>query len=50
MAVEDDRTVVVSRAAQSGLPGAWDEDQYGDEYGGIEGSESLPQRRTATGG
>ena len=58
MAVEDDRSVIVSRAAQSGLPGAWDEDEYGGTYGGtyefedrgIEGSESLPQRRTATGG
>jgi hypothetical protein len=50
MAVEDDRpdTVSLSRAARSGLPGAWDEDEF--ESGGIEGPESLPQRRTATGG
>jgi hypothetical protein len=43
-AVGDDRPDMVSRAAQSGFPGAWDEDE------GIGGSQSLPQRRTATGG
>jgi hypothetical protein len=48
MAVGDDRSDMVARAAQSGFPGAWDEDE--DEGIGSAGSESLPQRRTATGG
>ena len=50
MAVEDDRPApdVVIRAAQSGFPGAWDEDEDIDV--GIEAPEFLPQRRTATGG
>ena len=43
-ASEDDRPAMMTRAAQSGFPGAWDEDED------IESSESLPQRRTATGG
>ena len=46
MAVEDDGPDMVTRAAQSGFPGAWDE----DEHVAIEGFEPLPQRRTATGG
>jgi hypothetical protein len=53
-AVEDDRPepAMVSRAAQAGFPGAWDEDDFADEYEavGIGGAEFLPQRRTATGG
>ena len=52
MAVEDDRSdmVSLSRAAQSGFPGAWDEDEDVHVGIGMAGSESLPQRRTATGG
>jgi hypothetical protein len=56
MAVEDDlpAPVRVSRAAQSGFPGAWDEedDSFGDEFEhvGTGAAEPLPQRRTATGG
>jgi hypothetical protein len=52
MAVEDERPTpdVVIRAAQSGFPGAWDEDEDEDIDVGIGSSEFLPQRRTATGG
>jgi hypothetical protein len=49
MAVEDVRAEpdMVRRAAQSGLPGAWDEDE---DTEGFDDSEPLPQRRSATGG
>jgi hypothetical protein len=49
-AAEDDRPApdVVIRAAQSGFPGAWDDDEDIDV--GIGSTEFLPQRRTATGG
>jgi hypothetical protein len=46
MAVQDDWPDMEGRAAQSGFPGAWDEDV---DVGAL-GSESLPQRRTAAGG
>jgi hypothetical protein len=52
MDVEDERPApdMAIRAAQSGFPGAWDEDEDEDIDVGIGVPEFLPQRRTATGG